>query len=70
MSEFKYTTVGFIGLGAMGRPMCGHLANKLPAETKIYVFDVVQKVLDEVCAEFPNKVFASPNAKDVADKSV
>ena len=66
--EFK--TLGFIGLGAMGRPMLVHLANKLPAESRIYVFDVVESVVDEVCADFPNRVFKGTSAKDVAEKVV
>jgi 3-hydroxyisobutyrate dehydrogenase-like beta-hydroxyacid dehydrogenase len=70
MVSFEYRSVGFIGLGAMGKPMAGHLANKLPPETLIYVFDVVQAAVDELCAEFPNKVVKSSNAKDVAEKSV
>lgn len=70
MSEFKYTTLGFVGLGAMGRPMVDRLAKKLPEETKIFIFDVVEKILDEVCAEFPEKVSKCADAREVADKSV
>jgi 3-hydroxyisobutyrate dehydrogenase-like beta-hydroxyacid dehydrogenase len=70
MMSFKYRSVGFIGLGAMGKPMAEHLAKKLPPETLIYVFDVVQAAVDELCTEFPNKVVKSVNAKEVAGKSV
>lgn len=66
----EFRTLGFIGLGAMGKPMLVHLANKLPAESRIYVFDVVEKVVDEVCAEFPNRVFKGTSAKDVAQQVV
>ncbi|KAK2783309.1 hypothetical protein FQN53_009297 [Emmonsiellopsis sp. PD_33] len=69
MATFECKTLGFIGIGAMGRPMVGHLARKLPAETRIYIFDVVERVLDEVCAEHPEKVFRGENARDVAEKS-
>ncbi|KAK2813343.1 hypothetical protein FQN50_000658 [Emmonsiellopsis sp. PD_5] len=69
MATFECKTLGFIGIGAMGRPMVGHLARKLPAETRIYIFDVVEPVLDEVCAEHPEKVFRGKNARDVAEKS-
>ena len=68
MSDFK--TVGFIGLGAMGRPMVVHLANKLPPESQIYVFDVVQQVMDELSAQFPGRVLKGSSAKDVAEHSV
>ena len=70
MVSFEYKTVGFIGLGAMGRPMATHLANKLPQNTGIYVFDVVEEAVDEICNEFPKRVVKSSNAKAVAEKSV
>jgi len=48
MVSFEDKLVGFIGLGAMGKPMAGHLANKLPAKTTIYGFDVVETTIDEL----------------------
>jgi 6-phosphogluconate dehydrogenase (decarboxylating) len=70
MEPFECRSVGFIGLGAMGKPMAGHLAKKLPQDTLIYVFDVVQTAIDELCLEFPNKVVKSANAKEVAENTV
>lgn len=70
MGSVQESAVGFIGLGAMGKPMAGHLANKLPTTTRIYVFDVVESVVDEICSQFPEKVFRGESAKDVAEKSV
>jgi 3-hydroxyisobutyrate dehydrogenase len=70
MMSFEYSSVGFIGLGAMGKPMAEHLAKKLPPETLIYVFDVVQAAMDQLCTEFPNRVVKCANAKDLAEKSV
>ena len=64
------STVGFIGLGAMGAPMAMHLAKKLPSGTKIFALDVVQSAVDQLVRHFPNKVFAGKNARDVAEKSV
>lgn len=70
MSEsFTNATVGFIGLGAMGRPMVVHLANKLPTESRIYVFDVVEEVIDQLCAEYPQKLHKATSAKDVAQQA-
>jgi 3-hydroxyisobutyrate dehydrogenase len=66
----EFRTLGFIGLGAMGKPMLVHLANKLPAESRLYVFDVVEKVVDEVCADFPDRVVKCTSARDVAQKVV
>jgi 3-hydroxyisobutyrate dehydrogenase-like beta-hydroxyacid dehydrogenase len=70
MSSFEYKNVGFIGLGAMGGPMVGHLANKLPAEVRIYIFDVVEAMVDEMCAKYPSKISRSANAKAVAETCV
>lgn len=70
MSSTEYKSIGFVGLGAMGRPMATHLAKKLPDSTRIYVFDVAQSVVDDFVNEYPNKVFKGESAKDVADKSV
>jgi 3-hydroxyisobutyrate dehydrogenase-like beta-hydroxyacid dehydrogenase len=70
MGSVKENAIGFIGLGAMGKPMVGHLAAKLPAQTRIYVFDIVESVVDEICAKFPDKVVKGANAKEVAEKSV
>lgn len=67
-SSFK--SVGFIGLGLMGKPMAGHLATKLPAETRVYIFDVVPDAVKQLCSEHPDKVFEGASAKDVADKAV
>lgn len=69
-NSFDFRKLGFIGLGAMGKPMLVHLANKLPRESQIYVFDVVEEAMDEVCKEFPSKVFKSTSAKNVAEQVV
>lgn len=66
--EFK--KLGFIGLGAMGRPMMTHLAKKLPSDSRIWVYDVVEQVVDEVCAEFPERLVKATSAKDVAEQVV
>ena len=68
--SITHNAVGFIGLGAMGRPMVTHLAEKLPTESRIYVFDVAEKLVDELCAEFPQKLHKASSAKDVAQQAV
>jgi 3-hydroxyisobutyrate dehydrogenase len=67
-SEFK--ALGFIGLGAMGKPMLEHLARKLPKESRIWVYDVVEKAVDEVCAIFPDRVLKGTSAAHVAQHAV
>lgn len=67
-NDFK--TLGFIGLGAMGKPMLEHLARKLPQESRLWVYDVVEHVVDEVCAAFPDRVYKGTSAADVAQHTV
>ena len=69
MGSTEVDHVGFVGLGAMGLPMAGHLAAKLPKETCIYVFDIVQSLVDELCEKHAPKVVRCASAKDVARKS-
>ena len=68
--SFDFDRLGFIGLGAMGKPMVIHLANKLPPESQIYVYDVVEKALDDICAQFPKRVLKGTSARDVAQRVV
>lgn len=70
MAKLEYKSLGFVGIGAMGRPMVEHLSNKLPADCAIYIFDVSEKTVDEVCAEHKGKIIKCSSAKDVAEKSV
>ncbi|KAF2006081.1 hypothetical protein P154DRAFT_615981 [Amniculicola lignicola CBS 123094] len=67
-NRFEYKTLGFIGLGAMGKPMLVHLADKLPPESRIYVFDVVEAVVDEMCSKYPHRVLKASSAKEVAQQ--
>jgi 3-hydroxyisobutyrate dehydrogenase-like beta-hydroxyacid dehydrogenase len=69
-STNDFEKLGFIGLGAMGKPMVTHLANKLPPDSRIWVYDVVQQVVDDLCAEFPERILKSTSAKDVAEHVV
>ncbi|KAF1937129.1 hypothetical protein EJ02DRAFT_357566 [Clathrospora elynae] len=64
----EFEKLGFIGLGAMGKPMLSHLARKLPPESRIWVYDVVEQMMDDICAEFPDRVLRGKSAKDVAQK--
>ncbi|KAK2740641.1 hypothetical protein FQN57_006010 [Myotisia sp. PD_48] len=69
MPGFRYNNVGFIGVGAMGSPMVIHLTEKLPVDCKVHVFDVFEKAVDEVCAQYPERILKAKNARDVAEKS-
>ncbi|MCJ1327018.1 hypothetical protein MMC10_003684 [Thelotrema lepadinum] len=69
MAGLEGKTFGFIGLGAMGTPMVQNLAEKLPTGIKIYVFDVVEKAVDGLCSQCPNRVLKTQSAREVAEKS-
>jgi 3-hydroxyisobutyrate dehydrogenase len=68
--SYDFKRLGFIGLGAMGKPMLSHLANKLPQDSRIWVYDVVEQMVDDACAEFPGRVLKAKSAKDVAEQVV
>jgi 3-hydroxyisobutyrate dehydrogenase len=64
------TNIGWIGLGLMGLPMATNLLNKTSANTKLYVYDVVQEAIDKLVEQGKGKVEACGSSKEVADKSV
>lgn len=68
--ELLPNSVGFIGLGAMGKPMVINLARNLPPKSQIYVHDTVDAPVNELCTRLPDIVVKSVSAKDVAEKSV
>ncbi|KAJ5383500.1 hypothetical protein N7517_001411 [Penicillium concentricum] len=65
----KTNAIGFIGLGNMGFWMVTNMANKLPVNSKIYVFDIVPTLMHDICAKYPNRVIECSGPKEVADKS-
>ncbi|KAJ5208577.1 hypothetical protein N7449_002956 [Penicillium cf. viridicatum] len=67
MSE--YTSLGFIGLGAMGKPMAEQLAKKLPSTTKMIVYDVIESVVKELAEKYSGMVIAGTSPKDVTENS-
>jgi len=69
MDSTEVKHVGFVGLGAMGLPMAGHLAAKLPDETFIYVFDIVESLVKQLCEKNSSKVIRCASANEVAKKS-
>lgn len=63
-------TIGFIGLGNMGFWMASHLAEKLPASSKLRVFDIIPALVDDICAKYPEKIVGCSGPKDVVIESV
>ncbi|KIW30434.1 uncharacterized protein PV07_06177 [Cladophialophora immunda] len=69
MDLSKISGLGFVGLGAMGLPMAGHLAAKLPSNVHIYAYDINQSSVDQLHHDYPERVTKCSGAKEVADKS-
>ncbi|KAK5655103.1 hypothetical protein OQA88_6002 [Cercophora sp. LCS_1] len=65
----KPHTLGFIGLGAMGKPMVTNLAKKLPSGSIIQVYDIVTAPAEELTTHFPGIVNQCFSASEVASKS-
>ena len=70
MSATGDPNIGFIGLGAMGRGMAANLAKRLSGDSKIYVYDVVDGLMNDLHSEHPDTVRKSKSAKEVSELSV
>ena len=64
------STIGFVGLGIMGRPMAENLVKKLPPSSQLYIFDINKEVMKEVSSLGQGKVHVCTSAKEVAERSV
>lgn len=62
--------IGFIGLGAMGKPMAVNLAKSLPSGSQIYAHDAVNMPVDELYRSFPDMIVKCTSAREVAESSV
>jgi 3-hydroxyisobutyrate dehydrogenase len=62
--------IGWIGLGIMGLPMVRNLLAKMESDTHFYIYDVVQKSIDEFVQDGQGRVHACNGSKEVADNSV
>lgn len=67
-----FSNLGFIGLGAMGKPMVLNLAKNTASgsRVKIHVHDVVAAAVDEAVSSFPDIIVKCASAKEVTEKSV
>lgn len=63
-------SVGFIGLGAMGKPMVLNLAKKLPSGSRIFIHDVVPDLVQELCNSLPDTIVSCASAREVVSKTV
>jgi len=63
----SYNSIGFIGVGAMGKEMVDNLARKLPS-TQIFIHDVNQDAINTLIAARPSLV-ACATAREVAEQS-
>lgn len=60
------TTVGFIGLGRMGRPMAGHILDSLPAGDQLIINDISSEQVAELISA--GAVWAD-NAREMAQQA-
>jgi len=63
-------SIGFVGLGAMGKPMVTNLAKALAQGSHIHVYDVVSAPMDELSESFPETIVKCGSPKEVTEKSV
>lgn len=70
MASKEYSTIGFIGLGTMGYPMCENMVKKLPEKTKFFIYDVAQESLNRLCKNHSSQVTACQSSKEVAERAV
>ncbi|KAK4038862.1 NAD binding domain of 6-phosphogluconate dehydrogenase-domain-containing protein [Parachaetomium inaequale] len=68
-SEALPKSIGFIGLGAMGKPMATNLARSLPPGSHIHAHDTVEAPVDEFCTSFPDIAVKCASARELAEKS-
>jgi 3-hydroxyisobutyrate dehydrogenase-like beta-hydroxyacid dehydrogenase len=63
-------SIGFIGLGAMGKPMVFNLARSLAPGAHIHVYDVLPAAMEDVLAVFPDTIVKCSSAKEVTEQTV
>lgn len=68
--ELPYSSVGFIGVGAMGKNMVQSLARKTSPGTVIYLYDINLEAVDLLCRETPGKLTRCSSAGEVANMAV
>lgn len=70
MADIQANSVGFIGLGAMGMWMATHLAEKLPSNVMIHVYDIVPALMEDIGSKHPGKILGCSSPSEVAERSV
>ncbi|KAL9110659.1 MAG: hypothetical protein Q9227_004836 [Pyrenula ochraceoflavens] len=60
--------IGFIGVGAMGRPMLGHLVERFSPQKHIYIYDVVPSLVQDTCKDNPQAVSPANSPKEIAER--
>ncbi|KAJ7594584.1 NAD binding domain of 6-phosphogluconate dehydrogenase-domain-containing protein [Mycena floridula] len=65
------TSLGWIGIGAMGYPMASQLRQKLPSTTAITIYDIDTSAVERFVAEYESfgEIVVAENAREVAEKS-
>lgn len=64
------SSVGFVGLGTMGLPMADNMITKLPAGSKIFVYDIFTESVNRFKAQHPGSVVPCASAREVTENAV
>ncbi|KAK4216952.1 NAD binding domain of 6-phosphogluconate dehydrogenase-domain-containing protein [Rhypophila decipiens] len=70
MSLFnQYFSLGFIGLGAMGKPMVTNLVLAVEPGAQVYVHDIATSVVEDLVGAHSGTIVGCASAKEVAEKA-
>jgi 3-hydroxyisobutyrate dehydrogenase-like beta-hydroxyacid dehydrogenase len=64
------SSVGFIGLGAMGLPMAKRICQRLTGGVQLFAFDIVSANVDQLVDSHKDTVVRCNSVREVAEKSV
>jgi pyrroline-5-carboxylate reductase len=62
--------IGFVGVGAMGKAMVVNFARKSICGTRIFIHDINEAVVTELCTAHAGTIIKCSSAKEVAEKTV
>ncbi|KAL2670514.1 hypothetical protein Neosp_014302 [[Neocosmospora] mangrovei] len=61
--------LGFVGLGAMGLPMASNLISKAPADSTLFVYDILEGSMNKLARRHPKSVVLCRSPREVAQKA-
>ncbi len=64
------SSVGFIGLGAMGLPMAKRICQGFTGGVQLFAFDILSANVDQLVNDHEDTVIRCNSVREVAEKSV